>query len=515
MNLDAAFALGMVFVQLAVFVGPHALGLDVKKSDHPSVSKRQYFWDNVRFFTEVQVVLSHFCLFGPQTAPTGGVRDFWPRSSLVDSAAADLAWPQILYEQSKVWRMPAFIFLSGLMSKGELNTIRSERLLMVFASYFLCCNFIFQGNWWRLWFLGAIIVWRLSINLLRPLSPPMIAIAGMVITATCPYFFRDSTFFDVEDATEWTEWSDVSDALAHKSALSWYWAFALGYVLDVRAPQLRKIDCAAARIVGACTIIALTLAFSDTRFVTWYDRTFADLYSYCDLSPNRLQVEMVYGHNVLWLPRVFSALLATVCVPLVCAAMPHARTWYSDAGSRNMYAYLLQWPLILPLSELMHAAVPLPDATRVATVVPSREFSANILWFAWLAIASIGTTYMLSTWPVRFVTWPVVEPGYWLKPALKLDFKSTSLTTLAPPDLGINSKHRFCVWAFTETSFVLVCVVSSRLYPNSWKCTVGAFALIVMVINFGQLGWDSDANDDACKGKRSKTINRKVLTKKQ
>ena len=212
-----------------------------------------------------------------------------------------------------LWRVPVFAFLSGLLSKGELNAARSLRLgryvlapLLLLSSAFWC-NPVDSDNNWGLWFLAALFLWRLFIQPLRCLPPWMILATGVLISSCCIYAFDRSPNLYI--GASWDTWEDP---LSIKLALSFFAFFALGFVAEIRAPQLAAFDNRAVRLLAAAALLGLTALFASPRVVARLDAYTADLYSFDvawrSVPPARFHA---FGRSteLLWLPRLLKVLL--------------------------------------------------------------------------------------------------------------------------------------------------------------------------------------------------------------
>lgn len=119
-----------------------------------------------------------------------------------------------LYDFVYLWHMPAFVFLSGYLSRGF--SYRPDRLWQLVTTL-LVPYVLFEGAlaWFRLhvggerleylwtdphfpmWYLLALVVWRLAVPLLRPLGSGAVVLALAICLA--------SGFLD----GEWTRWMDL------------------------------------------------------------------------------------------------------------------------------------------------------------------------------------------------------------------------------------------------------------------------------------------------------------------
>ena len=497
---DAPLAVGLLATQLLLCVGPAAWCQAPTKRD----AVRTHLFDNAKFVCEVLVVFSHFALFLDRV-PTGGSELMWPRK-FRDATSHDLAWPQIVYESTMIYRIPVFAFMCGLFAKGELNTVRMERLLTYTvaplllylggpAGYLLGCgrldlNLFMTDKIDGLWFMGAVIVWRLSSQLLRPFSRLGVVLIGVAVSALAPSVFEQGPY-------------NADNIFAYKMALTFFFAFAIGLAADVRAPHLAAVDSWTLR--GACMLLLLlpTLAFASPALVVLFDDHVTNLYTMDDAftptlyaylslpvgsveNPNAERIRILYGAAWAWLPRLTSMALALVFGGAFLAALPQGRTWYTAAGGHNNYAYLLHCIALAPLHNLAESALHLHKLSREPgsaryLVDPAHD----LVWWPYLTLAPVLLTLGLSTRPVRLLTWPIVEPT-WIKLLFAGGYEryladgGAKLHMLAPAHLGLNSPQSFARWAKCEAVVVGGIAAANHLAPETAPPLLWACAAIIM-----------------------------------
>ena len=514
-------------ISLFACVGPAAIAAAVGRVPASNgKSRRSSVFDNVRFFLEVQVVFSHFVLFLHDKVPTGGSERVWPRGPLDDHSSWDLAWPQVVYESTMVYRMPCFAFIVGLFSKGDLDAMRSQRLLISTvapillytggpAGYLLGIgrldqNPIMTDRIDALWFLSAVFIWRLSTVLLRPFSRRGIVVTGCVISAVSPYCFDLGPY-------------NADNTFAYKMALTFFFPFAIGYAAEVREPQLAAVDNWWLRGLSIIGLLLLTLAFVSPAIVHVFDKHCANLYimddqfsphvfEYLGLppgsceNPNALRVQTIYGNAWAWVPRINSMGLATIFGVLAIVAMPHHTTWYTQRGKLNVYPYMLHLQCLVPLHQLVSTAVPFRKLSRQIDspnylVDPAHD---TLVWFPYLVIAPHVLTVLLSTRAVRLLTWPVVEPT-WLKllfPGGVQYFADNfaQIHTLAPAHLGLTSRRAFATWLTCEVAVVALISVVNWLAPvQGPKYNLACIVLVVCACGLVELATHLRARPRLCK----------------
>ena len=183
---------------------------------------RTAYIDNAKFLLLVLVLQSHL-LDGNAFSSLYRAPSAWPR------AVEELTQPNLSYNLFSLTAMQAFAFLSGVVSQGELTSTRSMRLLVYVAAPIVLqmllvwgCNPMQPGG--HMWYLHALLLWRLGIQIFRALPPWIIAASGALVSASAPYGFSTHGNHSLFSPT-----AMGAQNFALPLAASFFWAYALGF----------------------------------------------------------------------------------------------------------------------------------------------------------------------------------------------------------------------------------------------------------------------------------------------
>ena len=419
--------------------------------------------DNARFMCVYLVIFSH-CTdwLGVQGTdslwhpPLGTQPWFWPRAS------EDLTWPQMVYNHFSLWFMPVVTFLSGLGSQAELTSVRAERMLIyVVAPIFLVYgSSLYDQNpvnpSGHMWYLSALMLWRLAAVLLRPLAKPQLLAMGAAVTCLAPRLFA-------EDAQVWGAPTNDTNPFALKLAINYFFFFTLGLATDMEG--LRRLSKVWGLRTACCVLtVSIPCLFASDTVAKGLETHVADLYDF----KQQAALRDVYGHAKDWVPRLFA--LTVVCCTgfagMFC--LPAAKQWYTSAGGMTMYPYVLHVAVIAPMSQLR--------------VFPNTERTQHLenaaMWIPGLILLPMALCFLLTTKLVRLVFWPVLEPAWLL---LLLRPSSCTVATLAPRHLGIRSTADWAKWACLEALVFTATWAVQHARPALWPhAIVGFLALAAL-----------------------------------
>ncbi|UUW89541.1 acyltransferase family protein [Pimelobacter simplex] len=266
---------------------------------------RDPWWDNAKMGLIVLVVLGHTWALLPSDALAGHLYDF-------------------VY----LWHMPAFVFLSGYLSRGF--SYRPDRLWGLVTTL-LVPYVLFEGAlaWFRLhvggerleylwtdphfpmWYLLALVGWRLVLPMLRPLGPGAAVVLALGICL-------GSGFLD----GEWTRWMDLPRILGFLPF------FVLGAMMTpermewLRGRTPAILGVAAFALIG---VLAVNLEhWASTGYLYYRPFTLMD-----DPTPTALLTRlMVVG---VGLAGTFAWL----------AVVPRVSGWFTRMGAATMIVYLV------------------------------------------------------------------------------------------------------------------------------------------------------------------------------
>ncbi|SDK52417.1 Fucose 4-O-acetylase [Cryobacterium psychrotolerans] len=327
-----------------------------------SVALRDPFLDNAKGLLIVLVVLGHLL----ETIP-------------IDAADA-------LYKWIYAFHMPAFVLVSGYLSRNFRGTPRQNRGLvtlllipyvvvqlllalerMIFNGADFSLNLFIPG--FAIWYLLALVVWRLMTPLLLSIPHPLlISIAVSILSVT---------------------YGGVSGELAGARILSFLPFFTLG--LLVTPAHVESFKRLTSRLwlrvsVAAFLVVALFAIFllQDRIARAW-------LYMYGKVDKFGLSnVENV-------LVRVLVLAVATVLMFAFLAIVPRTRTIFTPLGEGTIYVYVLQILILYPLLPII-GAWPHWNVAAVAA----------------LLLGGIALALLLGTRPVQRATRWLIDPvGFW------------------------------------------------------------------------------------------------------
>jgi fucose 4-O-acetylase-like acetyltransferase len=286
--------------------------------------------------------------------------------------------------------MPLFVFTTGYFSRGFARSADKARVLIgqVVAPYVIFVLLYRAQTWWILgapfdlnnafqphflmWFLLALLGWRLSAPLWRQLRHPFAVAIAVALVAGSSRVMLDST-------------------TARMMTLLPF--FVLG--LTIRPERLAVLRRPAARWYGAATLalglaVALLVAHRfhrhpfDMRWLWWTDGYQA------------MNVPPLTGMAV----RSGMILLGLVLAAAFLAVVPRERTWFTWLGTGTMYVFLLHGLILKAFDYLGLLSV--PQVLSPVGIVA-------------LTLLSVTATIVLATEPVRRVTRWAIEPDVsWL-----------------------------------------------------------------------------------------------------
>ena len=319
---------------------------------------RDPFFDNAKFLAMVLVVVGH--MIEP-------LRD-------VDAA-------RTLYVTIYAFHMPVFILIAGYLSRRFTNTPRqAQRLIggivvpyIVFEISYEVILDLFRGDELKInllnpsfamWFLLALLVWRMSTPLWNTLHPAIAVGLATLISLLAPM-------------TELPNTLDLSRMLGF---LPFY---VLGLMLPDRYFHLvrtKAVRIAAVPVLAGAFVGAYFLANEHNRLWLYYERSYEELNAGLLSGPPHRAATLALGFVLL------TAFLALV---------PRVTTWFTSLGAATLYVYLIhRFPRKGASSAGLYDVPWLHTLGGVALVI---------------AIA-LGLTLLLSSRPVVTLFRPVVEP---------------------------------------------------------------------------------------------------------
>jgi fucose 4-O-acetylase-like acetyltransferase len=343
---------------------------------------RDPFWDNARWFAILLVVVGH---------------------TIEKQADSDVM--AALYLAIYAFHMPLFAFLSGRFSSAGPGSRASYGKLvtnlvvpyLVFNVLWFLLRSVVQGDvrldlaapYQHLWFLVALLAWRLALPLVAALRYPLTT--SVVVAVGAGYTASIGPVFD------------------SGKILGMLPFFVLGWVVRDRGlpawARGRRWATPQVKVLAAAVLLAAPLAA-----YTWIDHT----------RELRLRswTQMTFNYAELGAPEWWAGGVRLVLVALalllgasVLVLVPRGRNRITDWGSATMYVYMLHlFPIYLLRRETGFF-----------------EWFDSLPALALLVVAGIALTAVLSTTVVRQIFRPVVEPDVrWLLAAPGGTVRTTS-----------------------------------------------------------------------------------------
>ncbi|MFA1551626.1 acyltransferase family protein [Actinomadura chokoriensis] len=337
--------------------------------DRPAPKERDAYFDNVKFFLIMLVVLGH-CW------------EVFRNDSHAVNAVYSLVY---------AFHMPAFVFVSGYFSRGFMKSTEKFRVVfptlivpyVIFDVLYRMQLVIIRGNEFRLhelfrpqflmWFLVALVLWRLSAPLWSHLRHPVAVSVALCLVAGSWSFNSDST-------------------LCRAAGLLPF--FVLG--LTVRRDRVEALRGPGwTRWAGAAALLAaLPIAY------VWQLGAVVPKVERGVLLWNRGYEHMGFGALEGMAYRLLALGIAVVLGMAFLAAVPRGRAWYTALGTRTMYVYLLHGLVV--------------KALEYGGVLDG-GFLRTPLGLVLVTAGGLALGVLLSTVPVQRLTrWAVEPKGRWL-----------------------------------------------------------------------------------------------------
>ena len=244
--------------------------------------------------------------------------------------------------------MAILAFVSGFSSKSELTVKRYEGVLLLILARILygglvskaeshpgyMTNFAypdFYGG--HLWYLYALVIWRLAIQVFRPLYPAIGMIGALLIS-----IFADRIFHDPEMST----WAVAGDWWALKKSASFFYAFAAGFYCPKEWPS--KLRYPGVRLGAFCLQCTFYFLYSQGSFVDWYYSNVSDM---TEMRAQNVQLNAAYDGDDIWQTRVLAVLFTVAQGFAAVGWLPHTVEWHTRYGAASLYPYVLHWHVLM------------------------------------------------------------------------------------------------------------------------------------------------------------------------
>jgi len=328
---------------------------------------RVYYVDNCRFVLETLVISKHMIswFFADRLQNN---YDCWYMTALTN-------WTESFH-------MAMFACCSGLLSKGYLTPARSKRTMMRVVVPFILlnwlvypiCQYIIMGSptpsHWHiipsplvhqdiLWFLYSWLFWRITTGVFLSTMPPhTMLVVSYLISWMGGYWFEDVGYLSID------------------TSFAWLPMYCTGYVIPLRSLEaLNRNWVRACGAVVTALVLSLHLFFayrSDPDVGALRDRVgpdsvdhdqFFDYGLYFQPWMSASNRHFYFSHQahvkssepglywIAWTQRVVFQFLVTWPTGIALMALvPHSQKFFTEWGSRTMYAYVGQiithWAII-------------------------------------------------------------------------------------------------------------------------------------------------------------------------
>ena len=285
---------------------------------------RTPFWDNARFAAMFLVIVGH--------------------ATLKLISASDTAYGLYLFVY--VFQVPAFVLISGYFAKAtppgvpQLKRLFTDLIVpyIIFETIWSGIHWALSGKlkldystaWWTLWFLLALVIWRVVLPYLVVLRYPFVI--SVLLSVGAGYLSSFDDTFSLSRAVAllpffvlgWKlkQWNIAEWWLEQRSAIVWRWRAAaiglfvvLGFAVAVGIDEWRHLL---------------------LRRFFLYDESYAS-----------------FGYDQWWAGAIrlgFIGLGALCCFAFLIL-MPRGKTWFSGMGTRTMYIYLLHALILYPIRQ--------------------------------------------------------------------------------------------------------------------------------------------------------------------
>jgi len=325
---------------------------------------RDAYWDNAKAVLVTLVVVGH---------------------ALQPAAAAGVVAADVAYRWIYLFHMPAFVLVTGVLTAG-LTTRRAGRLVVGLVVPYVIFQVlqtievsVLRGHAaplhvlvprWTLWYLVALVLWRLSAPLWLALRPAVALVTALVLCVVGGLG------------------GGVGHALALDDTLGFLPFFVAGLLLRNTA-GLDRLGAVVAsislrwRVVAGLVLLAALVGTALAR----------DAFNRAALQPGFATDAIGASAGRGTLLRLILVGAAAVATLAVLVVMPRAAHWWTSVGRASIYVYLLHALVLTPLRD---EGPPWTGASVVPVIV----------------VAAVALALVLASSPVRRLTGWAVEPHW-------------------------------------------------------------------------------------------------------
>lgn len=331
-------------------------------AQNSTVKVRDVLWDNVKAMLIFTVVIGH----------------------MISRYRSESEAMNTLYLCIYSFHMPAFIFVTGLMSKKTIDNHRYEKLFSYFAMYIMAKVMI--------WIPRTLFDGSMKYKMLSEEGAPWYALAVLIFYILTMYLRRFNTKYVLAASVFLGLISgycvDLDGEYALARVVSFYPFFYLAYILDITKLKafVSKIY---VRIALAIILIAtFAYIYVKNQELKWALVIFKGKQPYIDLEEHQ-RLGFVY--------RLFWYILAIVLVIAVISLTPCIKSYFTSIGQRSLQIYVIHYGIL----EFLYKGFDL-DA-KVRQWWPQH-------YTVLIVLVAVTMVFVLSAKPIEWVIKKVIYP---------------------------------------------------------------------------------------------------------
>ncbi|GAB5358854.1 hypothetical protein AAMO2058_000494800 [Amorphochlora amoebiformis] len=370
----------------------------------PVRKPRIHFFDNCRWWLETAVILKH-------------TLEFFPPGGLTRNTSW---WMEGISNYFETFFMAMFVFCSGFLSKGEMNSRRAKRYLFRVWIPFVLINFINRGvdkGWghWldnfpsftnaydTSWFLACVIQWRMLVTFFATMTPSGRMGVALILSWFSGYFFTSTPTFHLAETLSFLPFYLAGHMVTAK------------HVEMVKRPIVRHVAMVLSAVFFVGMMVFSFMTFSSEETIEYGIKTFdgqrnaMTIFSYsgyikgwqrCHYFTTNVPSE-VSNYWIVWCHRVIYQLITWVMGLAFILMIPHNKQFYTESGGYTIYPYLLQIFFFALERNFIRALTG-------HGIVPA----SNIFGWVCIVLSIPAVNLMLSSYWCRKCWWIIFEPSW-------------------------------------------------------------------------------------------------------